>query len=144
MPLKAGVAALREPLLLLFIMLPVANVIFRIRAIDEFTQGYRFMLLQHRHALHRTLLAQCVNPYNSWFRTRLPRSHTRCPLQGTRRRTHVRWLSSKSAGNGAAGQVHEFAGRLLFPDRHLDRRRNFRRLTNTDRLTVFIGPCSPN
>ncbi|WP_179404433.1 MFS transporter [Burkholderia guangdongensis] len=71
-------------MLLLFIALPVANVTFRIFAIEEFHHGYRFknivkqltysfstatmiILEQHRLALHQSRLAESVNPYNPVF-----------------------------------------------------------------------------
>ncbi|ASV99525.1 MFS transporter [Paraburkholderia aromaticivorans] len=84
-----GEAALMVPLLLrglllLFIVLPVANLTFRIFAIEEFTHGYRLknivrqvtisfatasmiIVEQHRQALHQSRLAEFVNPYNPWF-----------------------------------------------------------------------------
>ena len=71
-------------LLLLFIVLPVANLTFRIFAIEEFTHGYRLknivrqltisfatatviIVEQHRLALHQTRLAEFVNPFNPAF-----------------------------------------------------------------------------
>jgi MFS transporter, DHA2 family, multidrug resistance protein len=71
-------------LLLLFIALPVANVTFRVFAIEEFNHGYRFknivkqltysfstatmiILQQHRLAVHQTRLAESVNPFNPVF-----------------------------------------------------------------------------
>lgn len=71
-------------MLLLFIALPVANLTFRIFAIDEYSHGYRFknivkqltysfstatiiILEQHRAALHQTRLAETVNPFNPVF-----------------------------------------------------------------------------
>jgi MFS transporter, DHA2 family, multidrug resistance protein len=71
-------------LLLLFIALPVANLTFRVFAIDEYSHGYRFknivkqltysfstatiiILEQHRVALHQTRLVETVNPYNPAF-----------------------------------------------------------------------------
>ncbi|MBB3259712.1 MFS family permease [Paraburkholderia bannensis] len=71
-------------LLLLFIVLPVANLTFRIFAIEEFTHGYRLknvvrqltmsfatatviILEQHRLALHQTRLVEFVNPLNPIF-----------------------------------------------------------------------------
>jgi MFS family permease len=71
-------------LLLLFIVLPVANLTFRIFAIEEFTHGYRLknvvrqltmsfatatviIIEQHRMALHQTRLAEFVNPLNPVF-----------------------------------------------------------------------------
>ncbi len=71
-------------LLLLFIALPVANVTFRIFAIEEFNHSYRFknivkqltysfatltiiILQQHRLAVHQTRLAESVNPFNPVF-----------------------------------------------------------------------------
>ncbi|WP_277186780.1 MFS transporter [Caballeronia sp. BR00000012568055] len=70
--------------LLLFIALPVANLTFRIFAIEEFNHGYRFknivkqltysfatatmiILQQHRLAVHQTRLAESVNPFNPLF-----------------------------------------------------------------------------
>jgi MFS family permease len=85
----AGESALVGPLLLrglllLFIVLPVANLTFRIFAIEEFTHVYRLknivrqltisfatasviILEQHREALHRTRLMEFANPYNPVF-----------------------------------------------------------------------------
>jgi MFS family permease len=71
-------------LLLLFIVLPVANVTFSIFAIEEFTHGYRLknivrqltisfatasviIIQQHRLALHQSRLAEFVNPFNPAF-----------------------------------------------------------------------------
>ncbi|WP_322005343.1 MFS transporter [Paraburkholderia tropica] len=71
-------------LLLLFIVLPVANLTFRIFDIDEFTHGYRLknivrqltisfatatviIVEQHRLALHQTRLVEFVNPLNPIF-----------------------------------------------------------------------------
>jgi hypothetical protein len=71
-------------LLLVFIVLPVANLAFRIFSIDEFSHGYRFknmvkqltysfstatmiILDQHRQALHQTRLSEFVNPFNPAF-----------------------------------------------------------------------------
>jgi hypothetical protein len=68
-------------LLLLFIVLPVANLTFRIFDIEEFTHGYRLknivrqltisfatasviIVEQHRQALHQSRLADAVNLYN--------------------------------------------------------------------------------
>ena len=68
-------------LLLLFIALPVANLTFRVFAVEEFNHGYRFknivkqltysfatatmiILERHRVALHQTRLAEAVNPFN--------------------------------------------------------------------------------
>lgn len=65
-------------------MLPVANLTFRIFAIEEFTHGYRLknvvrqltisfatatiiIVEQHRLALHETRLAEFVNPLNPIF-----------------------------------------------------------------------------
>ncbi|WP_321948857.1 MFS transporter [Paraburkholderia sp. J10-1] len=73
-------------LLLLFIVLPVANLTFRIFAIEEFTHGYRLknvvrqltisfatatviIVEQHRLALHQTRLAEFVNPFNPAFQS---------------------------------------------------------------------------
>lgn len=86
MPPDVSMAWLVPPLLLrgmllLFIALPVANVTFRIFAIEEFNHGYRFknivkqltysfstaiiiILEQHRLAVHQSRLAEAVNPYN--------------------------------------------------------------------------------
>lgn len=75
-------------LLLLFIVLPVANVTFSIFAIDEFTHGYRLknivrqltisfatasviIIEQHRLALHESRLAEFVNPFNPVFQNTL-------------------------------------------------------------------------
>jgi MFS transporter, DHA2 family, multidrug resistance protein len=71
-------------LLLLFIALPVANLTFRIFAIEEYNHGYRFknivkqltysfatatmiILQQHRLAVHQTRLVETVNPFNPLF-----------------------------------------------------------------------------
>jgi cell division protein FtsW (lipid II flippase) len=68
-------------LLLLFIVLPVANLTFRIFQIEEFSHGYRLknivrqltisfatasviIVEQHRQAVHQTRLSEWVNPYN--------------------------------------------------------------------------------
>ncbi|MEK6298088.1 MAG: MFS transporter, partial [Paraburkholderia tropica] len=68
----------------LFIVLPVANLTFRIFDIDEFTHGYRLknivrqltisfatatviIVEQHRLALHQTRLVEFVNPLNPIF-----------------------------------------------------------------------------
>ncbi|MFL6642180.1 MAG: MFS transporter [Paraburkholderia graminis] len=89
----AGEAALAGPLLLrglllLFIVLPVANLTFRIFAIEEFSHGYRLknvvrqltisfatasviIVEQHRQALHQARLAEFVNPYNPVFQDSL-------------------------------------------------------------------------
>lgn len=78
------VPMLLRGLLLLFIVLPVANLTFRIFAIEEFTHGYRLknivrqltlsfasaaiiIVEQHRQALHQSRLAEAVNPYNPEF-----------------------------------------------------------------------------
>lgn len=70
--------------MLLFIALPVANLTFRVFAIEEYSHGYRFknivkqlmysfstatiiILEQHRVALHQTRLVETVNPYNPIF-----------------------------------------------------------------------------
>ncbi|WP_144113736.1 MFS transporter [Paraburkholderia sp. BCC1886] len=88
-----GEAALILPmllrgLLLLFIVLPVANLTFRVFAIEEFTHGYRLknivrqltisfatasviIVEQHRLALHQSRLAEFVNPYNPVFQNAL-------------------------------------------------------------------------
>jgi hypothetical protein len=71
-------------LLLLFIALPVANVTFRLFAIEEFNHGYRFknivkqltyslstatmiILEQHRMAMHESRLAESVSAFNPLF-----------------------------------------------------------------------------
>ncbi|WP_250474794.1 MFS transporter [Caballeronia sp. GAFFF1] len=71
-------------LLLLFIALPVANVTFRLFAIEEFNHGYRFknivkqltysfstatmiILEQHRMAVHESRLAESVSAFNPLF-----------------------------------------------------------------------------
>ncbi|WP_109479935.1 MFS transporter [Paraburkholderia sp. C35] len=71
-------------LLLVFIVLPVANLAFRIFSAEEFNHGYRFknmvkqltysfstatmiMLDQHREAVHETRLTEFVNPFNPIF-----------------------------------------------------------------------------
>lgn len=77
-------------LLLLFIVLPVANLTFRIFAIEEFTHGYRLknivrqltisfatatviIVEQHRLAVHQTRLVEFVSPLNpvfqNWYAT---------------------------------------------------------------------------
>ena len=82
------VPLLLRGLLLLFIVLPVANLTFRIFAIEEFTHGYRLknivrqltisfatasmiIVEQHREALHQARLAEFVNPYNPVFQNTL-------------------------------------------------------------------------
>ena len=82
------VPLLLRGLLLLFIVLPVANLTFRIFAIEEFTHGYRLknivrqltisfatasviIVEQHRQALHQTRLAEFVTPYNPVFQNSL-------------------------------------------------------------------------
>ncbi len=89
----AGEAALVGPLLLrgllvLFVVLPVANLTFRLFAIEEFAHGYRLknivrqltisfatasviIVEQHRQALHQARLAEFVNPYNPVFQNSL-------------------------------------------------------------------------
>ncbi|WMY09899.1 MFS transporter [Paraburkholderia phenoliruptrix] len=89
----AGEAALVGPLLLrgllvLFVVLPVANLTFRTFAIEEFAHGYRLknivrqltisfatasviIVEQHRQALHQARLAEFVNPYNPVFQNSL-------------------------------------------------------------------------
>ncbi|MCG1018232.1 MULTISPECIES: MFS transporter [Burkholderiaceae] len=86
---QAGHDALAAPLLLrglllLFIVLPVANLTFRVFEIEAFAHGYRLknlvrqlaisfatasiiMLEQHRLALHETRLVEAANPYNPIF-----------------------------------------------------------------------------
>ncbi|AUT72250.1 MULTISPECIES: MFS transporter [Paraburkholderia] len=71
-------------LLLVFIVLPVANLTFRIFSIEEYNHGYRFknmvkqltysfstatiiILEQHREAVHETRLTEFVNPFNPVF-----------------------------------------------------------------------------
>ncbi|WP_323118760.1 MFS transporter [Burkholderia alba] len=88
-----GEAALIVPLLLrglllLFIVLPVANLTFRVFAIDEYTHGYRLknivrqltisfatasviIVEQHRQAVHQTRLAEQANVYNPLFQQTL-------------------------------------------------------------------------
>ncbi|HXZ07160.1 MAG TPA: MFS transporter, partial [Paraburkholderia sp.] len=75
-------------LLLLFIVLPVANLTFKIFAIEEFSHGYRLknivrqltisfatasviIVEQHRQALHEVRLAEYANPYNPLFQNTL-------------------------------------------------------------------------
>lgn len=77
-------------LLLLFVALPVANVTFRIFAVEEFNHGYRFknivkqltysfatatmiILDQHRFAVHDARLAEFVNPFNPVYQATLDR-----------------------------------------------------------------------
>jgi hypothetical protein len=74
--------------LLLFIVVPVANLTFSIFTIDEFTHGYRLknivrqitmsfatatviIIEQHRLALHQSRLAEFVTPFNPTFQTTL-------------------------------------------------------------------------
>ncbi|MEM5342954.1 MFS transporter [Paraburkholderia azotifigens] len=71
-------------MLLVFIVLPVANLAFRLFSAEEFSHGYRFknmvkqltysfstatmiILEQHRQALHETRLTEFVNPFNPVF-----------------------------------------------------------------------------
>ncbi|WP_250454601.1 MFS transporter [Caballeronia sp. ATUFL_M2_KS44] len=78
------VPLLLRGLLLLFIALPVANVTFRVFAVEEFNHGYRFknivkqltysfatatmiILNQHRLALHQSRLGEHVNPFDPLF-----------------------------------------------------------------------------
>jgi MFS family permease len=73
-------------MLLLFIALPVANLTFRVFAIEEYSHGYRIknivkqltyslstatiiILEQHRAALHQTRLVETVNAYNPIFQS---------------------------------------------------------------------------
>lgn len=82
------VPLLLRGLLLLFIVLPVANLTFRIFAIDAFTHGYRLknivrqltisfattsviVVERHRDALHRTRLVEVATPFNPLFRDAL-------------------------------------------------------------------------
>ncbi|WP_153100410.1 MFS transporter [Paraburkholderia hayleyella] len=82
------VPLLLRGLLLLFIMLPVANLTFSIFAIEEFAHGYRLknivrqltisfatasviIVEQHRLALHQTRLTEFINPFNPAFQTLL-------------------------------------------------------------------------
>jgi MFS family permease len=86
---QAGREALVVPLLLrgllmLFVVLPVANLTFRPLAAEEFAHGYRFKnlvrqlaisfatssviaLQQHRLALHEVRLSESANPANATF-----------------------------------------------------------------------------
>jgi hypothetical protein len=86
---QAGCEALLVPLLLrgllmLFIVLPVANLTFRPLAAEEFAHGYRLKnlvrqfaisfatsgviaLQQHRQALHEVRLSESANPGNAAF-----------------------------------------------------------------------------
>ena len=86
---QVGEAALIGPLLLrglllLFIVLPVANLTFRIFAIDEYTHGYRLknivrqltisfatssviIVEQHRLAVHQTRLVERANVFDPLF-----------------------------------------------------------------------------
>lgn len=86
---QVGDAALVVPLLLrglllLFIVLPVANLTFRIFAIDEYTHGYRLknivrqltisfatssviIVEQHRLAVHQTRLVERANVFDPLF-----------------------------------------------------------------------------
>lgn len=90
---EVGEAALVAPLLmrgllLLFIVLPVANLTFRVFAIDEYSHGYRLknivrqltisfatasviIVEQHRLAVHQTRLVEQANVYNPLFRQTL-------------------------------------------------------------------------
>ena len=71
-------------MLLLFIVLPVANLTFRIFAIDEYTHGYRLknivrqltisfatssviIVEQHRVAVHQTRLVERANVFDPLF-----------------------------------------------------------------------------
>ena len=71
-------------LLLLFIVLSVANLTFRVFAIDEYTHGYRLknivrqltisfatasviIVEQHRQALYQTRVVEQANVYNPIF-----------------------------------------------------------------------------
>lgn len=80
------VPLLLRGLLLLFIVLPVANLTFRIFAIEEFTHGYRLknivrqltisfatasviIVEQHRQALHQARLAEFANAFNPAFQS---------------------------------------------------------------------------
>jgi MFS family permease len=82
------VPLLLRGLLLLFIVLPVANLTFKIFSIEEFTHGYRLknivrqlaisfatasmiIIEQHRQALHQARLAEFVNPFNPVFQNTL-------------------------------------------------------------------------
>jgi hypothetical protein len=77
---------LMRGLLLLFIVVPVANLTFRIFAVEEFTHVYRLknivrqltfsfatasviILEQHRLALHATRLTEAANPFNPAFQS---------------------------------------------------------------------------
>ncbi|WJF88979.1 MFS transporter [Paraburkholderia bonniea] len=82
------VPLLLRGLLLLFIVLPVANLTFSIFAIEEFSHGYRLknivrqltisfatasviIVEQHRLALHQTRLVEFINPFNPAFQSTL-------------------------------------------------------------------------
>ncbi|WP_233863393.1 MFS transporter [Paraburkholderia adhaesiva] len=75
-------------LLLIFIVVPVANLTFSIFAVEEFSHGYRLknivrqltmsfatatviIIEQHRLALHQSRLADYVNPFNPVFQNTL-------------------------------------------------------------------------
>jgi MFS family permease len=75
-------------MLLVFIVLPVAGLAFRLFSAEEFNHGYRFknmvkqltysfstatmiILEQHREALHQTRLTEFVNPFNPTFQNSL-------------------------------------------------------------------------
>ncbi len=144
--------------LLLFIVLPVAKKNLDVQNLRDrrVLAGYRLknvvrqltisfatasviIVEQHRRALHQARLAEFVNPYNPCVSGLAGRaSRGRFPAAGRYRpRTRIRLPSSEiSRAVARQAEFSEFAGRLLFPDRHRDMRRYFRRVAKIDRLTV--------
>ncbi|MEC3768796.1 MFS transporter [Cupriavidus sp. SS-3] len=122
MPPGASVSWLVLPLvlrgmLLLFVALPVANVTFRIFAVEEFNHGYRFknivkqltysfatatmiILDQHRFALHDSRLAEFVNPFDAIY-------------QATRDRMVHAFESTGHTSNEAASLALHEIGRMV-------------------------------
>ena len=122
-------------LLLLFIVLPVANLTFRIFAIEEFTHGYRLknivrqvtisfatasviIVEQHRQALHqsaprrvRKSVQSCVPEHarraDEWF----------CRSRPHAAEAHSLAIVDDQPDGRAAGELSGVAGRLLLPDR---------------------------
>ncbi|ANB72913.1 hypothetical protein AYM40_11445 [Paraburkholderia phytofirmans OLGA172] len=134
-----GQAALIAPMLLrgllLFIVLPVANLTFRIFAIEEFTHGYRLknivrqltisfatasviIVEQHRQALHQARLAKFVNPYNPLFQNSL-----------------AALTSGLSAAGGSPSEAHALA--LVEISRTVTQQASF--LTSLDGFYFLIG-----
>ncbi|MDR7006429.1 MULTISPECIES: MFS transporter [Paraburkholderia] len=137
---SVGEAALLGPLLLrglllLFIVLPVANLTFRIFAIEEFTHGYRLknivrqltisfatasviIVEQHRQAIHQARLAEFVNPYNPLFQDSL-----------------AALTRTLSAAGGSPSDAHSLA--LVEISRSVVRQASF--LTSLDGFYFLIG-----